>query len=191
MPFLWEHDVMNKTKTDYHQRLFFWSVIVSVFFVTGCAHMQKRTIETTAYCGCKQCCGWDRGSWKFLKLDFWNAYYVSGPDKGKPYHGHTARGTEPRQYQPGLVSLDSVTHPWLIPVRIVFPWLWLPQPGTIAADTHYYPFGTVMIIPGYGKGIVEDHGSAIKGAKRIDLYFTSHDRAQQWGRQTLPVKIKK
>ena len=35
--------------------------------------------------------------------------------------------------------------------------------GTIAADTSIYPFGTIMYVPGYGYGRVEDVGSAIKG----------------------------
>ena len=42
--------------------------------------------------------------------------------------------------------------------------------GTIAADTRYYPFGTIMFIPDYGWGRVEDIGGAIKGM-HIDLYF--------------------
>ena len=165
-------------------------LLFSILLLSGCAHVERRTLETTAYCGCGQCCSWERGSWKFLKLDFWNRYYDAGPDRGKPYRGHTASGGEPRQPNPGLVSTDSLVHPWMIPPRIVlFPWLGLPHPGTIAADTKYYPFGTIMYVPGYGEGVVEDRGSAIKGSKRIDLYFNSHGKAQEWGRQKLPVKI--
>ncbi|MCX5896174.1 MAG: 3D domain-containing protein [Proteobacteria bacterium] len=167
-------------------------VLLFIVFLPCCAHVQKRTMETTAYCGCSQCCSWERGNWKYLKLDFWHRYYDAGPDKGKRYQGHTASGKEPREPSPGLVSMDSVTHPWMIPVRIIFfPWLLLPRDGTIAADTQYYPFGTVMYVPGYGRGIVEDRGSAIKGSQRIDLYFTSHGKARTWGRQKLPVKIEK
>lgn len=62
------------------------------------------------------------------------------------------------------------------------------KPGTIAADTSRYPFGTVMHIPGYGYGRVEDRGSAIQG-ERIDLFFKSHKRAINWGRKTLPVRV--
>jgi len=62
------------------------------------------------------------------------------------------------------------------------------KPGTIAADTALYPFGTVMYIPGYGYGRVEDRGGAIKGQK-IDLYFKSHKAALQWGRQRKRVTI--
>lgn len=153
----------------------------------GCSHTQQRTMNVTAYCNCSQCCSWTRGSWKFLKLNFWNRYYSGGPDKGQPYHGRTASGTKPRQYNPGLLSLDSLARPWMIPVRILVPPLLFPHPGTVAADTDYYPFGTMLDIPGYGRGRVEDRGSAIKGPKRIDVYFRSHARALQWGRQTVPV----
>ncbi len=60
--------------------------------------------------------------------------------------------------------------------------------GTIAADTHRFPFGTIMYIPGYGYGRVEDCGSAIKGAK-IDLFFKKHSDAMEWGRQKKTVKV--
>lgn len=60
--------------------------------------------------------------------------------------------------------------------------------GTIAADTSLYPFGTIMYVPGYGYGRVEDRGGDIKG-HRLDLYFRSHRDARQWGRRRLTVKI--
>ena len=60
--------------------------------------------------------------------------------------------------------------------------------GTIAADTRYYPFGTIMFIPGYGWGRVEDIGGGIKGM-HIDLFFPSHRKALEWGREWKTVKI--
>ena len=60
--------------------------------------------------------------------------------------------------------------------------------GTVAADTNKYPFGTVVHVPGYGYGRVEDRGSAIKGEK-LDLYFKTHKQALQWGRQQRQVTI--
>ena len=60
--------------------------------------------------------------------------------------------------------------------------------GTIAADTDRYPFGTIMFVPDYGWGRVEDIGGAIK-ADHIDLYFPSHRQALEWGRTFKPVKI--
>lgn len=62
------------------------------------------------------------------------------------------------------------------------------RPGTLAADTRRYPFGTVMYIPGYGYGKVEDRGSAIKGNK-IDLFFKSHKEALHWGRRHVEVTV--
>jgi 3D (Asp-Asp-Asp) domain-containing protein len=163
-------------------------IFSALLFFSGCANMQTRNIETTAYCGCSECCGWTRGKGKYLKLNFWNRYYVKG---GGKYQGLTASGKEPRQYNPGLISIDSLKHPWMIPPRLLLPWLIFSHPGTIAADTVHYPFGTIMDIPGYGRGIVQDRGSAIKGPNRIDLFFNSHQTALKWGRKTIPVKIKK
>ena len=60
--------------------------------------------------------------------------------------------------------------------------------GTIAADTRFYPFGTIMLVPGYGWGRVEDIGGGIKGM-HIDLHFPSHQQALEWGREWKKVKI--
>ena len=159
----------------------------------GCAGQRGvRTMEVTGYCGCGDCCGWERGSWKCLKLDFWNRYVAYGKQEGNPYTGRTASGTKPKEPQPGLFSLDSIKNPWMIPIRIVlFPWLLLPQDGTIAADTRYYPFGTRMHVLGYGWGVVEDRGSAITGPQRLDVFFRSHKKAVVWGRQKVRVRIRK
>jgi len=62
------------------------------------------------------------------------------------------------------------------------------RPGTIAADTSLYPFGTVMFIPGYGYGRVEDRGGAIQG-ERLDLFFKRHRDAEAWGRKRQTVKV--
>ncbi|MBU0728723.1 MAG: 3D domain-containing protein [Proteobacteria bacterium] len=166
-------------------------ILAILLLQSGCAVPVSKRIETTAYCGCGSCCDWERGSWKYLKLDFWNEYVSKGRSKGKPYTGKTSSGTSPREPNPGLFSMDSLQRPWMIPVRIIFPWLILPYDGTIAADTNYYPFGTRMHVPRYGWGTVEDRGGAIKGPTRIDLYFDSHGRALQWGRKTVPVRIYK
>lgn len=62
------------------------------------------------------------------------------------------------------------------------------RPGTLAADGSRYPFGTVMRIPGYGLGVVEDRGGAITG-NHIDLYFRSHREALEWGRKRVVVTL--
>jgi 3D (Asp-Asp-Asp) domain-containing protein len=61
--------------------------------------------------------------------------------------------------------------------------------GTIAADTAYYPFGTKMVVPGYGAGVVHDRGGAITGPARIDLFYTSHRKALRWGRKIMTVYV--
>ena len=61
--------------------------------------------------------------------------------------------------------------------------------GVIAADTAQYPFGTVMYVPGYGYGVVHDRGGAIRGARHIDLFMSSHRQAKRWGRRTLTVIV--
>ncbi len=60
--------------------------------------------------------------------------------------------------------------------------------GTVAADIRRYPFGTIMHIPGYGWGEVHDTGSAIKG-NRLDLFFSSHRKALEWGRRRVKVDV--
>lgn len=125
----------------------------------GCSTVPKGrsqtvVIETTGYCPCGKCCGWQR-SW----VPPFRPVYSSGPLKGQPKKvGITASGTKAKT-------------------------------GTIAADTRYYPFGTIMHIPGYGTGKVEDRGGDIKGPARIDLFFKSHDDALKWGRRRLRVQV--
>lgn len=60
--------------------------------------------------------------------------------------------------------------------------------GTVAADTRLLPMGTILYIPGYGWGRVEDRGGAIKGHK-LDLFFESHQDALEWGRQQVDVRV--
>jgi len=167
------------------------AIVLLLLFVGGCAGPKVKRMEVTAYCGCGKCCEWERGSWKYLKLDFWNKYISSGPREGETYSERTASGTYPNEPQPGLVSVDSLKRPWMIPVRIILPWRILPEDGTIAADTRYYPFGTRLYVPGYGYGVVEDRGSAIKGARRLDLFYRDHDEAREWGRKEVDVRILK
>lgn len=166
-------------------------VVAAVLLTSGCGKKPVTKLMTaTAYCGCSTCCSWERGNPRYLHLDFWNRYVSAGEAKGNEYTGLTASGTSPREPRYGLFSIDSLKRPYMIPIRtILFPWLFFPQKGTIAADTRYYPFGTEMFVPGYGWGIVEDRGGAIKGPNRLDLYFDSHGDALQWGRKKVHVEI--
>ena len=63
------------------------------------------------------------------------------------------------------------------------------RPGTLAADTRYYPLGTVFYLPGYGYGVVEDRGGDIKGRHRLDLYYNTHKEARNWGRKKMAVVV--
>lgn len=64
----------------------------------------------------------------------------------------------------------------------------MARPGTIAADTTLYPYGTVMHVPGYGYGRVEDTGGAVKG-RHLDLYRPNHWFARHWGVRAKQVKV--
>lgn len=59
--------------------------------------------------------------------------------------------------------------------------------GTVAADTSVLPIGTLVFVPGFGWGHVEDRGGAIRG-NRLDLWFEDHGQAKKWGRRKVPVK---
>jgi 3D (Asp-Asp-Asp) domain-containing protein len=61
----------------------------------------------------------------------------------------------------------------------------------VAADTRLFKFGTRLSIPGYAAGEpveVIDRGGAIKGY-HIDVFFSSHEQAKQWGRQRIAVTV--
>ena len=65
----------------------------------------------------------------------------------------------------------------------------MAHPGTVAADTRYYPMGTVLYVEGYGYGVVEDIGGAIRGRHRIDLFFPTHAEAKRWGKRRQSVVV--
>ena len=94
--------------------------------------------------------------WRFSWLGFGQPVYTYGPLKGQ-------------RKEIGVTARGTVAHL-----------------GTVAADTKVYPFGTRLLIPGYGTGVVEDVGGAIKG-KHIDVWFPSHQTALNWGRRNLKV----
>ena len=63
------------------------------------------------------------------------------------------------------------------------------HPGTLAADTRYYPMGTVIYVPGYGYGVVEDRGGGIQGRQRLDLFCRTHAEALAWGRRRVQAVV--
>lgn len=60
--------------------------------------------------------------------------------------------------------------------------------GVVAVDPRVIPLGTLMYIEGYGFGIAEDTGGAIKGNK-IDVCIESQRKAMAWGRRKVKVHI--
>ena len=68
-----------------------------------------------------------------------------------------------------------------------------PAKGFLVAAPADMPFGTLLVIPGYANGQpvpVLDRGGAIKGNK-LDIFFSDHQTALNWGRQKLKVKLVK
>ena len=60
--------------------------------------------------------------------------------------------------------------------------------GVIAVDPRVIPLGTRMYVEGYGFGIAEDTGGAIKG-NIIDVCFEDRAAAMKWGRRQVRVHI--
>jgi 3D (Asp-Asp-Asp) domain-containing protein len=60
--------------------------------------------------------------------------------------------------------------------------------GVVAVDPRVIPLGTRMYVPGYGRGIAADVGSAIKG-RIIDLWMSSTAEARIWGRRTVTITV--
>lgn len=64
----------------------------------------------------------------------------------------------------------------------------------VAADPKAIPYRTKLKIPGVGIREVDDTGGAMrklwrKGIYHIDLRFSTHEEALEWGIQTLEVEI--
>lgn len=63
-----------------------------------------------------------------------------------------------------------------------------PDQKVVAVDPSLIPLGSTLYVPGYGKAIAADIGSAIKGA-HIDVYLQNKQDAKNWGSQSLTVTI--
>jgi 3D (Asp-Asp-Asp) domain-containing protein len=136
--------------------------LLPVLFVTGCSTIRPPggvAPRRVKMIATGYCPCGQCCGWERVWWAPWKTVYSSGPNKGKPK-------------KVGITASGTRA-----------------RKGTIAADRRYYPFGTVMYIPGYGYGRVEDLGSAIQGPGRIDLFFGSHQQALEWGRQSRPVLI--
>ncbi|MDN5346530.1 MAG: hypothetical protein PWP65_94 [Clostridia bacterium] len=63
-----------------------------------------------------------------------------------------------------------------------------PKVGTIAVDPAVVPLGSRLYVEGYGFGVAQDVGSAIKG-NRIDVYLESEEAAWRWGVKRVKVYV--
>jgi 3D (Asp-Asp-Asp) domain-containing protein len=60
--------------------------------------------------------------------------------------------------------------------------------GIVAVDPNVIPLGTKMFVPGYGKAVAADVGSAVRGTI-IDLWMPSRAKALAWGRRTVTITL--
>jgi 3D (Asp-Asp-Asp) domain-containing protein len=61
-------------------------------------------------------------------------------------------------------------------------------PGTIAVDPRVIPLGSHLRVPGYGRGVALDTGSAVIG-RHLDVWFRSCERARRWGVRLVTVEV--
>ena len=63
------------------------------------------------------------------------------------------------------------------------------RPGDkVVAMGKKYPFGTQVMIPGYGLATVRDRGGAISD-NHVDLYFERLEDALRWGRRMVTATV--
>ena len=60
--------------------------------------------------------------------------------------------------------------------------------GIIAVDPRVIELGSKIYIPGYGEGIADDTGGAIKG-RHIDVCLPSRGMVNRWGRRKLTITV--
>ena len=60
--------------------------------------------------------------------------------------------------------------------------------GIVAVDPRLIPLRTRLFVPGYGRAIAADVGSAIKG-RVIDLWFPTVEEARAWGRRSVVITV--
>jgi len=60
--------------------------------------------------------------------------------------------------------------------------------GTMASDHRYLPVGTIIYVPDYGVGRIEDTGGALKGY-HVDLFFPTRQKALNWGNQKRKIQV--
>jgi 3D (Asp-Asp-Asp) domain-containing protein len=93
--------------------------------------------------------------------------------------------TMPREEPQEPMIFEATAYTWTGNQTATGTW---PSRGTIAVDPAIIPLGTRLYVEGYGEGIAEDTGGAIKG-EILDLYMESEDECWSWGRRTVEVRI--
>jgi 3D (Asp-Asp-Asp) domain-containing protein len=58
----------------------------------------------------------------------------------------------------------------------------------VAVDPALIPLGTRLFVPGYGRAVAADVGTAMKG-RIIDLWMPSSEHARKWGRKTVVITV--
>jgi 3D (Asp-Asp-Asp) domain-containing protein len=97
--------------------------------------------------------------------------------------GGSALG-QPTAKAPYRLKVDAVAYH--LPGRTA---LGIPvRKGIVAVDPKVIPLGTRLHVPGYGRGLAADVGSAIKG-RIIDLWFPTAVQARKWGRRTVTITV--
>jgi 3D (Asp-Asp-Asp) domain-containing protein len=87
--------------------------------------------------------------------------------------------------EPEVMIFEATAYTWTGNQTATGTW---PSRGTIAVDPAIIPLGTRLYVEGYGEGIAEDTGGAIKG-EILDLYMESKNEALLWGRRQVEVRI--
>lgn len=69
-----------------------------------------------------------------------------------------------------------------------------PERGIVAVDPKLIPYGTEMLIPGYGYGQALDTGGILRaygkrGEIAIDLVFDTYEEAVEWGVKEIDIYI--
>lgn len=97
--------------------------------------------------------------------------------------GGSAAG-QPTSHAPYRLKVDAVAY--YLPGKTA---LGVPvRKGVVAVDPTVIPLGTKLHVPGYGRGLAADVGTAIKG-RIIDLWFPSTALARNWGRRTVTITV--
>lgn len=91
----------------------------------------------------------------------------------------------PREEPQEPMIFEATAYTWTGNQTATGTW---PSRGTIAVDPAIIPLGTRLYVEGYGEGIAEDTGGAIKG-EILDLYMESESECWDWGRRQVEVKI--